>query len=263
MFHKSLIPNFFFSIFLTTTFTLSGITIPKEKAKQIGLKIWNNECAKSTSGLCSWNEGENFASMGIGHFIWYHNNSEDPYEEQFPKLLTFLEENGVALPVWLTRSKTCPWCSRKLFLQDTQREKITELRTILVSTIDLQVIFMSERLEKALPKILESAPSDKKQLIRTQFYRVAECPNGLYALLDYINFKGEGSSSLERYKDQGWGLLQILEQMSDSQKDTTMKDFVSAGKAVLMRRVANAPTERGEDRWLKGWFNRLDTYLTP
>ncbi len=251
---------FFFAIILSTS-TTHGISIPKEQAQKIGMKIWSNECAKSINGLCTWNEGENFASMGIGHFIWYHKDSEAPYEEQFPKLLAFFEENDVKLPSWLMKSKTCPWSNRKVFLQDTQREKITELRTLLVSTIDLQVVFMSQRLENALPKILESTSDEKESHIRTQFYRVADSPNGLYALLDYINFKGEGSSSTERYKGEGWGLLQILEQMPNDPKDNTMKDFVTSAKAVLMRRVTNAPPERGEDRWLKGWFNRLDSYL--
>jgi len=40
-------------------------------------------------------------------------------------------------------------------------------------------------------------------------------------------------------------------------------DFVEAAKSVLKQRVKNSPPERHEDQWLKGWFNRLDTYLAP
>ncbi|PWU11360.1 MAG: hypothetical protein C5B47_00975, partial [Verrucomicrobia bacterium] len=36
----------------------------------IGAQVWKNECAGTTSGLTSWNRGEDFASLGIGHFIW-------------------------------------------------------------------------------------------------------------------------------------------------------------------------------------------------
>jgi hypothetical protein len=238
-----------------------AINLPKSEAQRIGMKIWNNECAGSINGLSTWNEGEKFASMGIGHFIWYPKDSESPYEEQFPKLLTFFKENNVTLPTWLQKSNACPWCNREAFLQDTQRQKLTELRSLLISTIDLQVIFMSNRLEQALPKILKSIPEENKQQIRTQFYRVAESENGLYALLDYINFKGEGTSATERYKEEGWGLLQILEQMPEPPKEGTMKDFVTSAKAVLLRRVHNAPAERVEERWVKGWFNRLESYL--
>ena len=40
------------------------------------------------------------------------------------------------------------------------------------------------------------------------------------------------------------------------------RNRASAAKATLERRVANAPIERREQRWLKGWHNRIDTYLT-
>ena len=31
------------------------------------------------SGLTSWNVGENFASLGIGHFIWYRKRPARPF----------------------------------------------------------------------------------------------------------------------------------------------------------------------------------------
>ena len=39
--------------------------------ERIGKRIWSNECNGTVDGLTSWNTGENFASLGIGHFIWY------------------------------------------------------------------------------------------------------------------------------------------------------------------------------------------------
>lgn len=260
MYHKPKI-TYLLILYLVSTFNLQGINLPKEEAQKVGMKIWNNECAGSINGLSTWNEGEQFASMGIGHFIWYPKDSKAPYEEQFPKLLAFLEENNVELPTWLINTKSCPWESREQFLQDTQRRKLIELRTLLVSTIDLQVIFMTKRLEEALPKILLSAPKDKHAKIKKQFYRIADTPNGFYALLDYINFKGEGSSATENYKGEGWGLLQVLNEMPEEPKNGVMEDFVSSAKSVLLRRVSNSPPERVEERWLPGWFNRLDTYL--
>jgi len=237
-----------------------SMTIPQETAKQIGLRIWYNECAGTLSGLSTWNEGEEFASMGIGHFIWYPKGKKGPYEEQFPHLLTFLEENNVKIPSWLNSTKECPWENREAFRQDTQRQKLIEIRSLLVSTVDLQVIFMTQRLEQSLPKILKSTSEEKKKHISTQFYRVAQTPNGLYALLDYINFKGEGSSDNERYNGKGWGLLQVLEYMPNPPKSSTMDDFILSAKAILTQRIANSPKKRGEERWIKGWFNRLDSY---
>lgn len=234
--------------------------ISHEEAQSIGKQIWRNECGCKVSGLTAWNEGEPFASMGIGHFIWFPKGLEAPYEEQFPQLLAFFEERGVALPEWLKDSKACPWSNRKAFLEETQKEKLTQLRELLASTIDLQIIFMSKRLESALPKMLSAVPESKRQPLTARFYRVARSEKGLYPLLDYLNFKGEGSSPLERYRGEGWGLLQVLELMEEGPDEGILKNFATTAKNVLLRRIGNAPPERREERWLKGWFNRLDTY---
>jgi hypothetical protein len=81
---------------------------------------------------------------------------------------------------------------------------------------------------------------------------------GCYALIDYVNFKGEGILSTERYQGHGWGLLQVLEHMSDDGSAT--QSFAAAAAAVLRERVRNAPPERHEARWLPGWLNRVATY---
>ena len=70
-------------------------------------------------------------------------------------------------------------------------------------------MFIFKRLEASLEKMLEA--SDNKENVKKQFYRVANSPNGLYPLIDYVNFKGEGTNPKERYTGQGWGLLQVLE----------------------------------------------------
>ena len=73
------------------------------------------------------------------------------------------------------------------------------------------------------------------------------------------NFKGSGLSPKERYDNKGWGLMQVLEEMNDDENAPDFA-FVQAAKKILERRVAKAPLERNEERWLKGWFNRLKTY---
>jgi hypothetical protein len=75
-----------------------------------------------------------------------------------------------------------------------------------------------------------------------------------------VHFKGDGSNLAERYAGVGWGLLQVLQDMP-AQGTSPLADFVTSAKAVLARRVANAPPERNEQRWLAGWNNRLGTYL--
>jgi hypothetical protein len=78
-------------------------------------------------------------------------------------------------------------------------------------------------------------------------------------LIDYVNFKGEGVLHTERYRDQGWGLLQALEEMQDTNSDA-VKEFSRAAAAVLTRRVHNSPAERKESRWLSGWIHRVNSY---
>jgi hypothetical protein len=82
---------------------------------------------------------------------------------------------------------------------------------------------------------------------------------GLYILIDYVNFKGEGTLKSERYHNQGWGLMQVLENM-DTNEPNKYKAFAKSAKTMLERRIKNSPPSRGESRWRKGWFKRLDTY---
>jgi len=121
----------------------------------------------------------------------------------------------------------------------------------------LQAKFAAVRLETALPKMLDAGPARDRERIRKNFYRVAAEPLGPYALVDYVNFKGEGTSTSERYQGEGWGLLQILEAMGDG---SALPEFRHAAELVLTRRVKNSPPERGESRWLPGWKNRIRTY---
>jgi hypothetical protein len=107
-----------------------------------------------------------------------------------------------------------------------------------------------------LPKMVAQA-ADRENLQR-QFERVASTAQGCYALVDYVNFKGEGTLATERYRGQGWGLLQVLENMRGTQ--SALDEFAASAKTTLRRRVANSPPERGEARWLPGWLTRVDGY---
>ena len=131
-----------------------------------------------------------------------------------------------------------------------------QLRQFLVDTIDLQAQFLIARLQDALPKMMSQA-ADRENLQR-QFDRVASTGQGCYALVDYVNFKGEGTLSTERYHGQGWGLLQVLENMRGTQ--SALDEFIASAKTILRRRVANSPRERGEARWISGWLARVDGY---
>ncbi len=237
----------------------SSLHISDAEAERIGQKIWRNECAGTRDGLTSWNKGEDFASLGIGHFIWYPAGQRGPFKESFPALRDYLAAHGSKLPPWLASAGACPWPDRAAFMADFRSKRMEELRSVLASTVGLQARFAALRLEAALPQMLGAAPSSDCEKIRRNFYRVANAPGGLYVLMDYVNFKGEGTSPTERYQGEGWGLLQVLAGMSEAGSPTAA--FSKSADRVLTRRVELAPSARGEKRWLPGWRNRVATYI--
>jgi len=251
-----------FAFYLSSARAESAAHLSQEDALAIGKKIWKNECDGTVDGLTSWNDGESFASLGIGHFIWYPKGQNGPFEESFPPLLEFLKSHKAAIPEWLSApGLDCPWNTKDEFLRDFQSPRLRELRNLLSSTIGLQARFAANRLEAAMPKILSSIPENQKLLLQARFNRVSSHPLGLYALMDYVNFKGEGIKSTERYQGEGWGLLQVLEGMKETPSGApAVHAFADSATAALTRRVKNSPPARGEARWLPGWTSRINTY---
>jgi len=235
----------------------STVALSDSQALEIGRRIWKNECAGTVSGLTSWNKGEEFPSLGIAHFIWYPAGRTGPFEESWPGLARFLKTQGVPVEDWMLGA--CPWKNRDAFMADLDGPGLTALRAMLSKTVAAQARYAAMRMEAALPKMLAATTPAQRAKIETNFRRVAAEPLGFYALMDYVNFKGEGVNPAERYNGQGWGLLQVLETMPATGK--ALPEFARAADAVLTRRVQNAPPARNEAKWLPGWRNRLQTYL--
>ncbi|HEY0961781.1 MAG TPA: hypothetical protein VGE69_05430 [Pseudomonadales bacterium] len=229
----------------------------------LGDRIFENECNSRPECLTAWNAGEEFPSLGIGHFIWYRAGQQEPFAETFPELVAFMQARGVQAPAWIVDNGVeQPWPDRDAFLAAATGPELTELRAWLAQHTDLQTAFIISRFDRALDRVLASAPGDEREGITAKFHAVAaaEPPYGLYALIDYVHFKGEGTKDSERYGGQGWGLLQVLQDMP-AESATPLQDFVVTARAVLARRVELAPAERNERRWLDGWHARLQTYL--
>lgn len=256
--------TFLFLLFTANSMAQVAIKISPQEALEIGVKIWYNECAGTVSGLTTWNDGENFASLGIGHFIWYPYGKPHVYSESFPALLKFMQDRGVSIPLWLQGnwSPYCPWSSRREFLTAQNSAEMIELRHFLLHTIGYQTQFMIARMESALPKMLSSVPPEERPYVQKQFYRIAASPLGIYALVDYVNFKGIGVSPQDQYDPQGWGLLEVLENMKYAPTHMdALEAFAWSANLVLTRRVVHEPPSRHDWVWLNGWRNRLKTYL--
>lgn len=233
---------------------------------RIAQLVFQNECAAKITCLTSWNRGEGFASLGIGHFIWYPAGTHEthkPFAESFPALLVFLQERGIRLPGWLASGHGCPWPDRDSFIAADAEPRMQALRKLLLNTMPLQADFLQQRIEHALPVMLAAAPVDARAHIERQFRRVAASPMGAYVLTDYVNFKGEGVRASERYDGHGWGLMQVLQGMhGDATGLIAIQAFARSADALLTRRTAHAPQPGNEARWLPGWRKRLATYET-
>ncbi len=257
-------------IFLVLLGTLSGseIKLTHKQANYIAKKVWQNEGAGKDKYLIWWNDGEDFASLGIGHAIWFPKNHIERFREVFPMMVSFMQKKGVSMPSWLTFETDFPWQTKVEFLRakKVKSKQYRELFHFLKKTFGYQAEFMAQRLSEALPQILESIKNEKrKEILKRRFYEVMHDKDGsinergLYVLLDYTNFKGEGTLKSERYKGQGWGLLQVLWNMDDKETNK-QKAFAQSASRMLSKRIKNSPPARGEERWRKGWNVRLDTY---
>jgi hypothetical protein len=239
----------------------AGLTISKAELDVVAEKIFKNEAGGKREDLVYWNTGEDFPSLGIGHFIWYKQGQRGRFAESFPQLVAYYRKHDIKLPKIVEENSYSPWESREeLFkLRSVGNKDIVELTNFLYNTKAIQVSFIFERLENSLEKMLEIA--DNPENVKKQFYRVAHSPNGLYPLIDYVNFKGEGTSRTETYNGDGWGLLQVLENMKGTGSGkAALEEFSDSAKFVLERRVKNSDPARNEKKWLAGWLNRCNTY---
>lgn len=247
------------------------LVLSADMAKKIGRKIWLNEAGGNRNAITSWNANEDFASLGVGHFIWFPAGKTPPFEESFPRLLEFLRKANTRLPSWLDRTPipSNPWTSRADFKNNFNSGEMRELRQFLLDTVTEQTQFLVVRAQGAMDKILAHTPdSAEREHIIIQFSRIARASGDLYPLIDYINFKGEGTNPAETALDretghrQGWGLKQALLKMNGSTDDpkAVRAEFADAAQAVLQQRVRNLPSNR---IWEAGWLRRVATYRQP
>ncbi len=231
-----------------------------EEADSIGKKIWFNECAQRVDQLIYWKDGEQWPSVGIGHFIWPPESYTGTFRAgRFHHVLAFLKEHHASLPSWLADTRYSPWQSGDEFRAEEQSAQMQELRDFLVATVPLQAKYMVGRFWGSLPNLVSGLSSKERVSLIMQVQRLLETPGGLFALVDYLNFKHEGTALKEEYNGVRWGLKQVLLGMGNT--NSPLEDLVVSAKSRLQQRVDASPEERNEARWIPGWFNRLDRYL--
>ena len=233
--------------------------------RAIGKQIFINEGGGNMKRLVHWNVGEDFASMGIGHFLWYPAGRKQSFGNTFPGLLDYMAGKGVQLPGWLQQARRtgAPWRSRSELLQASNSAQVRELQELLYNTQEIQAEYIVNRARQAMPRLVKTSTGNMQQHVAQNLNAVANTSGGWYALIDYVNFKGEGLGS-GGYKGYSWGLRQVLEEMRPSAPgQQALHEFADAAMRVLHRRVRNSDPSRNEARWLKGWQNRVNTYRNP
>lgn len=241
----------------------------------IGQRIYQNECAGQPRYLTHWGKGEEFPSLGIGHFIWLPKGVNVPFEQTFPKLFDFVSASKPA-PVWLQALRKqshssavffAPWSNRQQFEQAWSDSELSSLRDWLLQTQELQARFIVQSFETRWQNAMQAFSVEEQQRLSHELVKLTRFKQGLFAAIDYFNFKGIGGNPKEQYQGEGWGLIEVLQTLNqhvDSDNLTEpqrLKAFVNSAKQRLKLRVKLAPQERNESRWIPGWFKRLDGYL--
>lgn len=244
-----------------------GVTGPnQEEMRRIAEKIYTNETGGAKDKLVHWNVGEDFASMGIGHFTWYPAGRAQRFGNSFPSLIQFMGQRGAPAPAWvqLAITRGAPWYSREEQLRQKNSPQVLELQNYLWNTRALQAEYIVARAKKAMPRLVDATPQNLRMHVAGNINAVANTPGGWYPLVDYVNFKGEGLNRAGGYNGQNWGLLQVLELMPASYAGPqALNNFSLSAYKVLERRVRNSPPQNNEANWLPGWRNRTETYRNP
>ena len=245
------------------------LMLSQQEMQWVGARIYQNECAGNPDYLIHWGKGEEFPSLGIGHFIWYPAGVEERFTERFPQMVDYVSQYHPP-PDWLNRLSPmeAPWSSPQQMQRARASKPFLELQNWLLATQSYQAEFIVQQLHARLSSYWSGSQRTKHQreVLQPIINRLFTFKEGRFALVDYVNFKGIGDPA-EQYQGEQWGLISVLQQLRHDHQDWSrlsdaelLEAFIAAAKQRLALRIRLAPEQRNEQRWLKGWFVRLDGY---
>jgi hypothetical protein len=221
--------------------------------------IYMNETGGNPDALIIKNDKEAVCSLGIGHFIWYPAGVERQYKETFPGLLRKLQKtDGVfkGAPDVVIPS-TCPWSTSTDLEAAKGSEVYKRIMMGLTSPVGkrVQIEYMTERARDAIAETIGEDPLAKKKVLD-----LLATEQGTYAVIDYINFKGN-SAVVETYGDFQWGFKTAIHVMSENETLKPEVRFQIAVETLLEMRVEEAKKlGKDEASFLPGWLKRVNTY---
>ncbi|MFZ4116631.1 MAG: hypothetical protein ACOYK6_07935 [Chthoniobacterales bacterium] len=243
--------------------------------------------------MAAWDQ-RGFAYIGIAQFLWYPAGTSNTFGDDWPNTASVLKDHGVDLEGWMMGP--CPWPSEKEF-SDAQKQNDPRLEKLISllsapKAITEQARVIVENFHQAFSPISKSSivknlPPGEAELLQNNFKAVARVydennkPLGLFALMDYTHFKGEGIGG--GYNTQSWGLQRVLWNMQNVDPEfvhshTALETFIASAKQVLEERIVNYRIERDrnntpvannkpnahfdEDQYRNFWYDHLDAYLS-
>ncbi|MGC9385306.1 MAG: hypothetical protein ACP5D0_00025 [Hydrogenovibrio sp.] len=245
----------------------------------VAARIEQNETGGKEAYLTFWSDNEPFPSFGIGHFIWIPKGVTVPFQQTFPQMVAYVSARQPA-PDWLRTLNPFqpPWPDRHAFYQAWSEPSLSELRQWLAETKGLQAQFIYRRLLSQLDAAWLQMTAAHQRQVSQRIAVLSSEPRGVFALIDYANFKGVGLNAQERYLGEGWGLLDVLLAMPSTPSELSgasdakpvsseafsaaLRAFVESATSRLRLRVKLSPRDRNEQRWLPGWETRLARYLS-
>lgn len=186
----------------------------------IAQKLYQNETSQNLAYLTFWHPQELFPSFGIGHFIWIPAGVDVPFVETFADMVTFVSAHR-SPPAWLQDLYSSPqfkppWRDRSHFQQAQNSIEMQKLRDWLLATADSQARFIVQRLVQQLAQVSQRLTQHQQALFNRHLMALLQTKQGVFALIDYSNFKGIGLNPKETYQGEGWGLVEVLLAMPSS-----------------------------------------------
>ena len=73
--------------------------LSREQLLSVAEKIFQNETGGVRNNLVDWNDGENFPSLGIGHFTWFKSSGgRSGFGDSLPDMIAYYKQKGIELP---------------------------------------------------------------------------------------------------------------------------------------------------------------------
>ncbi|MBX9742927.1 MAG: hypothetical protein K2W99_05270 [Chthoniobacterales bacterium] len=267
-----------------------SIYFSDDALSDLGNRLWTTYSPEKK--VVIWDE-RGFACIGIAQCLWNPVGTTSSFGEDWPATARFLKNHGIAIEEWMLGP--CPWSTEKEFNDALQNDPRLQRLITLLSTpaaITEQAHCIVENFKQAFSPISESSilknlPPGEAKLLAAYFWAVSHCygdnckPLGLFALIDYVHYKGEGLGG--GYNTQSWGLQRVLWNMQNVDPEfvhthTALETFIVSAKQVLEERITNYRIERDrnntpvtndkpnanfdEAQYRKLWHDHLDAYLS-